>query len=63
MTHERRNYIKNLWNATFGLWKIKIMNGFIWKENKQTSRKQGTCNFTVLWEFSSITIFPFDKYL
>ena len=40
--------LKKLWNATFGLWKIKIMNGFIWMENKETSRKQGTCrNFVI----------------
>ena len=49
---------------TFGLWKIRIMNGVIWMENKQTSQKQGTCrNFVILlWEFPSITIFSGGKY-
>ena len=26
---ERSHYINNLWNATFGLWKIRIMNGWM----------------------------------
>ena len=47
-----------------GLWKIGIMNDFIWMESKQTSRKQGTCrNFvTILWELPSVTIILFFKY-
>ena len=41
---ECSHYINNLWNATFGLWKIRIMNGwmvsFEWKTSKhQENRK------------------------
>ena len=53
MAHGRSHYIKTLWNVTFGLWKITIMNGFIWMENKQTSQKQGTCrNFDLIMRVS-----------
>ena len=40
------------------------LNGFIWMESKQTSRKEGTCrNFVILlWAFPSVTIFSIDKY-
>ena len=49
---ERSHYTNNLWNATFGLWKIRIMNGwmvsFEWKTSKHHKNKElvGT-----LWKY------------
>ena len=41
---ERSHYTYNLWNATFGLWKIRIMNGwmvsFEWKTSKHHKNKE-----------------------
>ena len=41
---ERSHYINNLWNATFGFWKIRIMNGwmvsFEWKTSKHRKNRE-----------------------
>ena len=42
--------LKNLWNATFGLWKIRIMNGFFeWKQANitKTGNLSQLCDFTM----------------
>ena len=47
---ECSHYIKNLWNATFGLWKVRIMNGwmvsFEWKTSKHQENRELV---TTLW--------------
>ena len=41
---ECSHYINNMWNATFGLWKIRIMNGwmvsFEWKTSKHHENRE-----------------------
>ena len=50
---ERSHYINNLWNATFGLWKIRIMNGwmvsFEWKQANitKTGNLSQLCDFVI----------------
>ena len=47
---ECSHYINNLWNATFGLWKIRIINGwmisFEWKTSKHHENRE---HVATLW--------------
>ena len=53
---ECSHYINNLWNATFGLWKIRIMNGwmvsFEWKTRKHHEN----------WELVATLWFNFESF-
>ena len=51
---ERSHYINNLWNATFGLWKIRIMNGwmvsFEWKISKHHENRELVATLWLYYE-------------
>ena len=66
---ECSHYINNLWNATFGLWKIRIMNGwmvsFEWKTRKHhENRELVAILWFIFWELpsSNICFFSVGKY-
>ena len=51
---ERSHYVNNLWNATFGLWKIIIMNGwmvsFEWKTSKHHENRELVATLSFYYE-------------
>ena len=68
VAHEHSHYIKNLWNVTFGLWKIRIINGWIisfeWKTSKHHENRELVVTLWFYYE-SSVDNFFFsvNKYL
>ena len=64
---ERSHYTNNLWNATFGLWKIRIMNGwmvsFEWKTSKHHKNKELVATLWFYYEsFRRLLFFSVCKY-
>ena len=64
---ECSHYINNLWNATFGLWKIRIMNGwmvsFEWKTRKHHENRELVANLWFNFEsFRHQLFFSVGKY-
>ena len=48
---ERSHYTNNLWNATFSLWKIRIMNGWMVSFEWKTSKHHKNWNLSQLCDF------------